>query len=460
MAQDTKSFLKSCYDLLGSIKLTVFLLLALAVGSLLGTLLPQGMSERELIMHFGETKTAWIQFFRLNDLYHSGWFQILIILLGANLVVCTLNRLPKTFKLLSRKDTEIRPEKLLKFSSHDELKIKRSIEQVQQALDRVIGRHFASPRVLSSAGPYSAVAEKGRWSYWMLYVIHFSVLLVLFGALIGSVFGFKGFMSIDEGTGSNVVRLFGNDDQEIRLPFEVRCDKFDVSFYENGAPKEFRSDLTIIENGKPELNRSIIVNDPLTYDGITFYQASYGSSLKDAEVEFTDTKTQQTFNLTLPFQKAVPVPGSDQQIRIVEFRDNFQGFGPALAIGLYAKDKKPTGSWVLADHPKFHGNQIGPYAVKVMSVNKSNYTGLQVKRDPGVWIVILGFVTLLIGMGTTFYTSHRKLWIWVSADNPTARIVIAGRTNKNSLAFENEFNDLCDRLRAELEGVGKETHPL
>ena len=68
----------------------------------------------------------------------------------------------------------------------------------------------------------------------------------------------------------------------------VRCDKFEVSFYDTGAPKEFRSDLAIIDKGREVLKDSIIVNDPLTYEGITFYQANYGNTLKGAEIELTD----------------------------------------------------------------------------------------------------------------------------------------------------------------------------
>lgn len=448
MAKDN-GFLKASYDLLGSIKFTVFLLLTLAAGSLLGTLLPQGMGEREIIMRFGQSRAYWIQLFGLHDLYHSGWFQALLALLSTNLLVCTLNRLPKTLKLLARKDREINPEKLLKFSQHQELCTKMSLEQTRSTLEQQLSAQFGPPRTLTEVPTYSAIVEKGRWSYWMLYVVHFSVILVLFGALVGSIFGYKGFMNIAEGQGADQVHLFGSN-QTVALPFEVRCDRFEVSFYENGMPKDYRSDLTVIAGGQEVEKRSIRVNDPLTYDGVTFYQSSYGSDLQQVEVELTHIKTKQVYRLTLPFQRPVSLPGAAGDLQVVNFREDLQGFGPALAIGLYQDDKEPTGSWILADRPDFHGNQVGDYQVKVIDMNKRSYTGLQVKKDPGVWLVLLGFVTLLMGMGMSFYSSHRKLWVWVEGGNPTTRIVLAGRSNKNSLAFENEFNHLCERLRQEL----------
>ncbi len=60
-----------------------------------------------------------------------------------------------------------------------------------------------------------------------------------------------------------------------------------------------------------------------------------------------------------------------------------------------------------------------------------------------------GFVLLILSIGITFYTSHRKVWVWVSAGNPRQEIHIAAKTNKNSLAFEREFDHLWKRLQNE-----------
>ena len=71
------------------------------------------------------------------------------------------------------------------------------------------------------------------------------------------------------------------DGSQLPLGFEVRCEKFNVDFYPTGAPKEFRSILTILENGQPVpgyKDVKVIVNQPLSYKGITFYQSSYGQA--------------------------------------------------------------------------------------------------------------------------------------------------------------------------------------
>jgi cytochrome c biogenesis protein len=450
--QQKKGFLDLLIQPLSSMRLTVFLFLTLAVCSVAGTLLPQGTSLEELERHYGPSLSWWIDTIGLNDLYRTGWFRTILLLLCVNLIICTMQRLPKTLKLLQHRDEQISPEKLEKFNYHTEITIHRPLDATRAQLTEIISKAFAPVQPLSSSDAFRAVAEKGRWTRWMVYVIHFSVLVILLGALLGSVFGFKGFMNLAEGESSDEVML-AKGKNAIVLPFQIRCDDFDVSFYDTGAPKEYRSDLTIIDKGQEVFKQSIRVNDPLSYDGVTFYQASYGSILKRAKVELQDRDTGTTHQLTLPYRETVPVPGTGDEIEVMQYQENFSNFGQAVAIVLMREGQEPTGSWILVDKPEFHGNRIQNYRVKVTEVERGHYTGLQVKRDPGVWFVYIGFTVMLAGIGMTFYTSHRKLWVWASPSkgkNSATTVFVAGRTNKNSLAFEQEFNHLCARLQNDL----------
>lgn len=445
--------LRSLYQSLASLKLTVFVFLTLAAASVVGTILPQKLTEMELQRQYGPTMVRLVEFLGLNDLYHTGWFQMLLLLLCLNLIVCTLERLPKTFKRIQHHDDQISPEKLLKFSCSSEIVAKLPRDEAEALISKVVSNEFASPRKLENPNGYSAVAEKGRWSPLMVYVVHVGVLVVLLGALSGSIFGFKGMMNLAEGeTSAEVIPADGH--QPIHLPFDIRCDKFQVSFYDTGAPKEFKSDLAIIESGKDVLKESIRVNDPLTYKGVTFYQASYGTILKQAEVELTDHDSGKVFKLTLPFREPTTIPGTKDRVTIVDYQQDLARFGPALGITVQKEGQsEPSGSWILVKVPEFHGNRIQNYQIKVGKTELTNYTGLQVKRDPGVLLVWLGFIAMLIGTGLTFYTSHRRLWIWAaptSQGRTKTRIIIAGRASKNSLAFEAEFNQLFERLQEAL----------
>ncbi|MHC1728711.1 MAG: cytochrome c biogenesis protein ResB [Syntrophobacteraceae bacterium] len=438
-------------DWLASLKLTLILFFALAAASVIGTLLPQGMSSHDLHTNFPATASM-IELLGLNNLYHSTWFKIMLLLLCTNLLACTLDRLPKTVRIIQRREEPFDSNKLTKFSCSRLITTKMSQDEAKSILTGAVSEFFGDLRELPSPGPFCAVSEKGRWSRLMVYGVHLSVLVVLVGALMGSILGFKGFMNLDEGKSSDKVVLAGGQ-ESLHLPFIVKCEDFDVSYYDTGAPKEFRSDLTIIEDGKEVLKQSIIVNDPLTYKGITFYQSSYGSTLRSAEIELKDRDSGKTSKMNLPFHELQTVPGTGDRIQIVGFSENMRGAGPAFRI-LMAKEGQDSfqAAMVLADHPEFHGNRIHNYGIRVLRTDKAFYTGLQVKKDPGVLVVWIGFTLMIIGIGMTFYSSHRKLWACAEPDKKGKGIIVtvAGRTSRNAPGFGERFNELCVRLENQL----------
>jgi len=453
-----KGFWRGLYQKLASPKLTVAIFLVLAAASVVGTLMPQGLGVAELQGHYGQRAIWFITTFGLNDLYHTGWFRLLLLSLCANLVVCTVERLPRTLKIYRRREEPLDPQKLAKYSLNRQFTSKFSRDETEARLTGIISEEFSALQMLDEDGHAAGVVEKGRWSPLMVYVVHLSVLLVLCGALIGSMFGFKGFMNILEGEATNEVMLEGSD-RSMNLPFQVRCDKFDVSYYDNGMPREFRSDLTLIHDGKEVLKRELRVNDPLTYDGITFYQASYGAMLRDVEVELADRESGAVRRLIIPFREWVNIPGTKDRAQILRFDEDFRGLGPVMVMIISRAGGEPVGARILIDRD-FHGNRVENYNVRVLRATRIPYTGLQVKQDPGVWLVWLGFAAMLVGIGLIYYVSHRKLWVWAAADagKGTTNVVIAGRANKNEISFERDFGRLCDRLQAELrqeKGEGK-----
>jgi cytochrome c biogenesis protein len=88
------------WKLFASIKLTLVLLLSLAVTSIIGTLIPQNAEPAAYVAAYGETLFRFFWVLGLFDMYHSWWFQILIILLAANVVVCSVDRISSNRKIL------------------------------------------------------------------------------------------------------------------------------------------------------------------------------------------------------------------------------------------------------------------------------------------------------------------------------------------------------------------------
>jgi cytochrome c biogenesis protein len=438
--------------LLSSLKLTLVLFFALAAASVIGTLLPQEISLPELRDHFSPATASLINFLALNNLYHSMWFRILLLLLCTNLVACTIERLPKTIRLIRRLEAPFDSQKLSKFGISSSIAAALPLEQTKSVVESAVCETFGRMCRIESGrvgglGPFCAVSETGRWSTLMVYGVHLSVLIVLVGALAGSYLGFKGTMNLTEGETSDKVMLAEGESVQ-DLPFGVRCDKFEVSFYDTGAPKEFRSDLAIIDKDREVLKESIVVNDPLTYRGITFYQASYGTSLKEAEIELTDPDSGKKIAMTLPFRQPVTIPGTGDQLVIAEYQEDLMRVGQAIELVYGNHGGQSSAQWILVDRP-YHGNRIENYLVRVTRTDKARFTGLQVKKDPGIWLVWTGFTLMTLAIGLTFYSSHRKLWVCIEPDKKRKRTIVtlAGRASRNAQAFGEKF----EALRAGLE---------
>lgn len=74
------------------------------------------------------------------------------------------------------------------------------------------------------------------------------------------------------------------------------------------------------------------------------------------------------------------------------------------------------------------------------------YTGLQIAKDPGVWIVWLGCLLMVVGIYAAFFMSHKRIWIRI--ENGT--ITIGGNASKNPSGFKLFFDRLTSKLRTEL----------
>ena len=74
---------------------------------------------------------------------------------------------------------------------------------------------------------------------------------------------------------------------------------------------------------------------------------------------------------------------------------------------------------------------------------------LQVTRSPGKFVVYLGSLFLVLGVFAMFYIRERRVWVWVRDGEPgedQAHALMAMSTQRKTLDFENEFNDLKAKL--------------
>lgn len=76
------------------------LLLTLATTSVIGTLIPQNQNPAEYFQAFGEFFFRMFSAFGFFDLYHSWWFQALLVLLALNIIICSIDRLSAIWKIV------------------------------------------------------------------------------------------------------------------------------------------------------------------------------------------------------------------------------------------------------------------------------------------------------------------------------------------------------------------------
>jgi cytochrome c biogenesis protein len=81
-------------DFFNSVRLTIVLLAAIALGALLGTIIPQQEAAEAVSSRLHPVLLSVFQAFQLFDVYHSAWFTLLLVLLAAKLIACSLNRFP------------------------------------------------------------------------------------------------------------------------------------------------------------------------------------------------------------------------------------------------------------------------------------------------------------------------------------------------------------------------------
>ena len=270
--------------------------------------------------------------------------------------------------------------------------------------------------------------EKGNLSYFGVYVVHLSVLLILTGGLVGSFFGFEAYVNILEGEKTDRV-IIRKTMKPLKLGFEVRCDKFSVDFYETGAPKEFKSILTFLVNGKAVRENNLLVNHPVEFGGITFYQASYGSVAGKEVALGIQRKSNATASTEMMVKGDVnyPLPDGEGTFKVVDMRNDIMHLGPAVLISVQPKTGNRIEFWVFKDHeavrkklpppmlasPKFNPEAFSPYRFSLMGLKTQYYTGLQANRDPGVPIVWAGCFLMVSGLFMTFFMSHKRMWVRV-----------------------------------------------
>ncbi|WP_299978073.1 cytochrome c biogenesis protein ResB [Desulfobacula sp.] len=435
-----------------SVKLTVYTLVLLATTSIIGTVILQNGTQQDYVRLYGEAFYNLIKVFNIDDMYHAWWFLLLIVILCINIVVCSIERLSVTWKIIFPKQLKFNPERFRKLKNLETFTVDKTSESLSSEYETFLSKTVGAVIKEETESGTVMYAEKGRWTRIGVYVIHSSIILLIIGALIGAVFGFKATLQLDEGETSDVAFIYKKR-IPVNIGFSIKCNDFDVKFYDTGAPEEFRSNLTIIENGKESFTKDIRVNHPLRYKGINIFQSSYGTARPDSVVlDIIMQPDKDVTTKTIKIGQEIQLPENQGLFKLEGFLPHFDFRGNDLGEAFVGRiTQKDGNSFQIAlpiKFPTFDKMRKGTFAFVVKEFERKHYTGLQITKDPGIWYVYSGFILMIIGCWVTFFMSHQSYFIEIKKNKTNnSEISISGRANRNSQGMKLKIQKIVTKLK-------------
>jgi len=437
-----------------SVKLAIVLLIVIILASVLGTLIPQDRSPQEYAARYGQMSGLMMRL-QLTRLYHSLWYMALLLLFGANILVCTLARLSSKLKKSLKPVVLADAAGLMSLRTSGRFKKPGTVEDWRSAVRRELHSRHYKVREQTLKDTTCVLARKKTLGWFGSDIVHLGLLIILAGGLLSGAAGFRDYLPLREG-------------QTLPAPrsdFGIRLDKFETELYPQGSVRAWKSTLSVVENGRDVLTKVVAVNHPLAYKGLNVYQSSYGWDWNNPEVElWVKKKSAPAYlekrklhpgekaglpdGLELRVERFVPdfIIGQDRQVESRSEQPN----NPAVQAGLSKGPETLFEGWVFVDYPDFTGMHAGgpaDFTVELKGVQAPQYSVLEAAHDPGADVIWLGCVLVMAGLFLAFYWPTREIKVVLEGSQGKTDIAAGGMTAKSREAFEAEFQDILASLR-------------
>jgi len=465
MAATTQSIPQKIWQTLGAIKTGVVLLILVVVLSAAGTVILQrpATDPDEMLRAYSPRVLRLLDALKFTDVFHAWWFVLLLSLVSLSIIAASIQRFPNAWRFFSR------PYKSPDESFRKALPTHKLIsvgdeEAALSVAEEVLRKTGFRPERIVRENNFSLFGERNRISEMAVYIVHASLLLIFLGGNIDALFGWRAFLTLNRGQQSSVVQPQNGSTHE--LPFAVRCDDAGQENYADGTPKRWWSDLSVIKQGQVVLRKQIVVNDPLVYGGIRFYQASYGKTGKIDRLVLSATPRdgQAPKDITIAPNETLPLD-ADTTVRLAEFIPDYvvsdgQVYArsndlenPAAHLVVESKKSSTAVNYWLPAIPGLEQNVSSPYSFEGKDLQMAYFTGLEVSHEPGQWAVWSGVILMGIGLVVVFYLVHVRIWVVPVRDaRGQLQLWIGGTANKNKDAFEQRFRDVVEGIESELKG--------
>jgi cytochrome c biogenesis protein len=413
---------------LANLKFAIVLLFTIGLVIALGTFIEQEQSLSFYQQNYPETKPIlgfinWsiILTLKLDHIYTSSWFIILLVVFSVSLLSCTLTvQLPslrrfRRWKFFTNLINGGGIEK--KLSANTNNAANYTLHYSNYHTFRQGKKNYAYSGLLGRVGPI---------------IVHASIILLLLGSSIGAFGGYLAQEIIPRGEIFHVQNLvksgnFGHVPQTITW----RVNDFWITYTKDLKTKQFYSDLSLLDTSGNELKRkTIFVNEPFVYKNLTLYQTDW--DLVSFKLQVNSSQTIQ-----VPLQKSFR---GGQKFWFGSFEMNNETFsflvndlrGNLLMYnekGLLVKECLIGEKIELSSRTQFEVSEL------------ITSTGLQIKTDPGLRIVYLSFFLLICSVYASFI-SYSQIW-GIEKRNS---ILFSGNSNRAVLFFQTEFKKLLGRV--------------
>jgi cytochrome c biogenesis protein len=428
---------------IANLRLAIALLLIIAIFSISGTVIEQGQAPAYYQSNYPEHPAlfgflTWkvIQVVGLDHVYRTWWYLGLLAFFGVSLATCTFTTQLPMLKSARRWRFYDNPRFFQKLALSAEL-TQTNLEPLVTKLTDKRYRIFQEENKI--------YARKGIIGKIGPIIVHIGMIVILIGGVIGALTGFLAQEMIASGDTfqvKNVIEAGRWSAGQVPKDYSIAVDDFHIDYSPAGDIDQFYSDLRVVDaQGKELRKETIYVNKPLIYRGVTFYQTDWG--IAGIKVRVNNS----------PIFKLPMAQLGKEKARIW---GTWIPTKPDLSAGVSVLAKDLQGTVLVYDTAgKLIGSAREGSAIEVNGVNLQilkviGSTGLQIKADPGVPVVYLGFALLMAGVMMSYF-SHSQVWA-VLKEN---KVYIGGRTNRAQVVFERELIEIIDQLQvvAEVEGA-------
>lgn len=451
--------MRAFWKFLSSLKLAIVLLILLAVASAVGTLVPQGRSLEEYNRRYGASYST-IKALKFDRVYKSGWFIGLLLLFSVNTIACTVSRFPGKWRRAAGPTPSFEAASLKALKVRDSFRQPVSFDASAEAAAGVLRDRRYSVKRSMKDGSVFIVARKRRLGWFGSDLVHAGLLVVIAGGIVSGIGAKRLPLNFAEGT---LVAVPGAN-------FSIRMDKFRTEHYPGGGVKDWKSDLTIIEAGRPVRTATIEVNHPLRYKGVNLYQSGYGWSWDNADLELmikkasdpsfvrlASVKTGRTVELAGPGITAVSVRnfvpdfvvGKGNQI----MSRSDEPKNPAALVEVWNGREKVFMGWVFSKFPDFKGmgekGKAKPdFSVVMKTPAPAQFSVIDARRDPGAPFIWAGCVFLSLGLILAFYWRPREIRLVIRDSAGATELSAGGTARGGTEAFQAEFEGIMKAIRS------------